>query len=64
MKIAEMNNCIEQMRKVYKFSDEKTEIRLADELVCHEAAKFVEVCTVDANGTQITMCRRADELVE
>lgn len=26
MKIAEMNNCIEKMREIYKFDDEKTEI--------------------------------------
>ena len=28
MKITEMNNCIEEMRKCYKFEDDKTEIRL------------------------------------
>lgn len=28
MKISEMNNCIEEMRKCYKFDDNKTEIRL------------------------------------
>ena len=28
MKISEMNNCIEEMRKCYKFEDDKTEIRL------------------------------------
>lgn len=53
MKIAEMNNCIEQMRKIYKFSDEKTEIRLSNDLACCEEGRFVEVCTVDANGTQL-----------
>lgn len=26
MKITEMNNCIEEMRKCYKFDDDKTEI--------------------------------------
>lgn len=28
MKITEMNNCIEEMRKCYKFEDDKTERRL------------------------------------
>lgn len=28
MKITEMNNCIEEMRKCYRFEDDKTEIRL------------------------------------
>jgi len=28
MKITERNNCIEEMRKCYKFEDDKTEIRL------------------------------------
>jgi hypothetical protein len=28
MKITEMNNCIEEMRKCYKFEDDKAEIRL------------------------------------
>jgi hypothetical protein len=30
MKITEMNNCIEEMRKCYKFEDNKTEITLGD----------------------------------
>lgn len=30
MKITEMNNCIEEMRKCYKFEDDKTEIRLGN----------------------------------
>lgn len=28
MKITEMNNCIEEMRKRYKFEDDETEHRL------------------------------------
>lgn len=31
MKIAEMNNCIEKMREIYKFDDENTEIELDNE---------------------------------
>ena len=53
MKITEMNNCIEEMRKCYKFEDDKTEIRLG---------RCVTVGTRDENGTQIEMTRRADEL--
>ena len=30
MKISEINNCIEEMRKCYKFDDDKTEVRLGD----------------------------------
>ena len=30
MKITEMNNCIEEMRKCYKLEDDKTEVRLGD----------------------------------
>lgn len=30
MKMSEINNCIEKMRKCYKFEDDKTEIRLGD----------------------------------
>lgn len=29
MKITEMNNCIEEMRKCYNFDDDKTEIMVA-----------------------------------
>lgn len=56
MKITEMNNCIEEMRKCYNFNDDKTEIRLGDMI------KYVTVCTRDENGTQIEMTRHADEL--
>ena len=34
MKITEMNNCIEEMRKCYKFEDDKTEI------ICHEKDEY------------------------
>lgn len=60
MKIAEMNNCIEKMRKCYKFDDDKTEIRL--NIVSSGSDRYVSVCTTDENGTQIEMSRYADEL--
>lgn len=58
MKISEMNNCIEEMRKCYKFDDNKTEIRIGD---MSRSDRYVAVCTRDENGTQIEMTRRADE---
>lgn len=62
MKITEMNNCIEEMRKCYKFNDDKTEIRLGD--MASGSNRYVTVGTRDENGTQIEMTRRADELEE
>lgn len=62
MKITEMNNCIEEMRKCYKFEDNKTEITLGDST--SRSARCVNVYTNDENGTQIEMTRYADELVE
>lgn len=59
MKISEMNNCIEEMRKCYKFDDNKTEIRIGD--MMNESNRYVTVGTRDENGTQIEMTRRADE---
>lgn len=61
MKISEMNNCIEEMRKCYKFDDNKTEIRL-DNIPSGGCDRYVTVGTRDENGTQIEMTRRADEL--
>lgn len=61
MKIAEMNNCIEEMRKCYKFEDDKTEIRLGN-ILSGGYDRYVTVGTRDENGTQIEMTRRADEL--
>ena len=60
MKISEMNNCIEEMRKCYNFNDDKIEIRLGD--MISGLKKYVTVCTKDENGTQIEMTRRTDEL--
>ena len=60
MKITEMNNCIEEMRKCYKFEDNKTEITLGD--ATSSSARCLNVYTKDENGTQIEMTRYADEL--
>lgn len=60
MKITEMNNCIEEMRKCYKFEDDKTEIRIGDMMRGNN--RYVTVGTRDENGTQIEMTRYADEL--
>lgn len=60
MKITEMNNCIEEMRKCYNFDDDKTEIRLGS--IVSGIDKYVTVCICDENGTQIEMTRHADEL--
>ena len=61
MKISEMNNCIEEMRKCYKFEDDKTEIRLGS-IPSIGCDRHVSVSTMNENGTQIEMTRRADEL--
>ena len=63
MKISEMNNCIEEMRKCYKFEDDKTEIRL-DNIPSGDCDRHVSVCTMNENGTQIEMTRIADRLEE
>ena len=62
MKITEMNNCIEEMRKCYKFNDDKTEIRLGD--MISGSNRYVTVSARDENGTQIEMTRIADKLEE
>ena len=62
MKITEMNNCIEEMRKCYKFDDDKTEITLGDST--SSSTRHVNVYTKDENGTRIEMTRYADELEE
>ena len=60
MKITEMNNCIEEMRKCYKFEDDKTEIILAD--LRSNKSNCVTVCTKDENGTEIAMTKYLNEL--
>lgn len=44
MKISEMNNCIEKMREVYKFDDDKTEIRIGD--MISGSSRYVAVGTI------------------
>lgn len=62
MKISEMNNCIEEMRKCYNFKDAETEIRLAN--VMSNDDKRVYVSTKDENGTKIEMTKAIDEKKE
>lgn len=62
MKISEMNNCIEEMRKCYNFKDDETEIRLAN--VMSNDDKRVYVSTKDENGTKIEMTKAVDEKKE
>lgn len=62
MKITEMNNCIEEMRKCYKFEDNKTEITLGDST--SRSTRCVNVYTNDENGTRIEMTRIVDKLEE
>ena len=63
MKITEMNNCVEEMRKCYKFEDDKTEIRLGS-IQSGGCGRCVTVSTMDENGTHIEMTRTADRLEE
>lgn len=60
MKITEMNNCIEEMRKCYKFEDSKTEITLGD--ATSKSARYVNVYTNDENGTRIEMTKYVNKL--
>lgn len=62
MKISEMNDCIEEMRKCYNFKDDETEIRLAN--VMSNDDKRVYVSTKDENGTKIEMTKAVDEKKE
>ena len=62
MKITEMNNCIEKMRECYKFDEDKTEILIGD--MMSVSNRYVTVCAMDENGTQIEMKIYADELVD
>lgn len=55
-----MNNCIEEMRKCYKFEDDKTEITLGDST--SRSTRHVNVYIKDENGTRIKMTRYADKL--
>ena len=48
MKISEVNNCIEKMRKCYKFEDDKTEIRLGS-MQSGGFDRCITVCVRDEN---------------
>ncbi len=58
MKISEMNNCIEEMRKCYNFKDDKTEIHIGD--IMNRACDVVSIYTKDENGTEINMTRHIE----
>lgn len=60
MKITEMNNCIDEMRKCYNFKDDETEIRLDRQMGV--LSSEVRIATKDKNGTVIEMSRTADRL--
>lgn len=60
MRISEMNNCIEEMRKCYNFKDDETEIRLGSQTRTFDSE--VRIATKDKNGTVIEMSRTADRL--
>lgn len=60
MKIKEMNNCIEEMRKCYNFKDDETEIRLGSQTRIFDSEVYI--ATKDKNGTVIEMSRTADRL--
>lgn len=62
MKIAEMNNCIEKMREIYKFDDENTEIALGEYRECR--GNRVRLYTKDDNGTEISLARDVDSIVD
>lgn len=62
MKISEMNNCIEEMRKCYNFKDDETEIRLTNAISHDETCVYIS--TRDENGTKIEMAKSVDEKKE
>ena len=64
MKITEMKNCIETMRECYDFDDTKTEINLAYDIVANAFSRTVVLKTIDKNGTEIEMSRRADRMID
>lgn len=62
MKISEMNNCIEEMRKCYNFKDTETEIRLVNAVGYDNNCVYIS--TRDENGTRIEMSKYVDEKKE
>ena len=62
MKISEMNNCIEEMRKCYNFKDDETEIRLTNAISYDETCVYIS--TRDENGTKIEMAKAVGEKKE
>lgn len=62
MKIAEMQNCIEKMREIYKFDDEKTEIALGNYREC--SGNRVRLYTKDDNGTEVSLARDIEPIAD
>lgn len=57
MKISELKEAIEEMRGIYKFSDEDTEIEIKDDIRACE--RYVSVYFKDEEtGVEITMRKR------
>lgn len=63
MTIAEMNKCIEKMRRIYGFDDENTDIELVFDPISHSSGG-VELRTTDKNGIQIRLAGAAEECAE
>lgn len=62
MTIQEMNNTLDEMRKIYRFDDAKTQIQLRD--VCTMTDSRVAISTIDEpTGIQIEMAKRPERKV-
>lgn len=60
LKISEVKNCLEEMRKVYPFEDDKTYLTFLTNLESG-TRRTIEIETTDsATGTQVTLQREAD----
>ena len=54
--ITELNNTIEEMRKIYPFKDDSARITFMDDLICQH--KDTVVIHTEENGTEITLERK------
>lgn len=54
--ITELNNTIEEMRKIYPFKDDSAKITFRDDLICRQ--KDTVVIHTEENGTKITLERK------
>lgn len=63
MKISELKEAIEEMRGIYKFSDEDTEIEIKDDIRVYE--RYVSVYVKDEEtGVEITMRKRIKQWLQ